>query len=220
MIPRIEHAPWGTDAPERATPHLDDTRDKKKKEEAGSPRVDKLLFESRQVFLSGGVGEKLATRIIAQLYALEADDPDKPITLIVNSPGGSVNDGMAIYDAIRFIKPRVKILSTGLCASIATIILIAADKKDRLTTPNTRLLIHQPLIPGQVFGPASDLEITANEIIKTRGRINEMLAEACGQPLERITKDTQRDYWMTAEEALEYGLVSGIVASRAELEAI
>jgi len=193
-------------------------RDKDDKEEP--KHIQQTLFKSRQIFLSGGVGEKLAKKVIGDLLALEAEDPEAPITLIVNSPGGSVNDGFAIYDTIRLIKPEVRILTMGLCASIATIVLIAAPKKLRMCTPNTRLLIHQPHIPMQVFGPASDLEITATEIIKTRERINVMLAEACNKPLDEVSKDTQRDFWMSAKEAVEYGLVSQIVSSREELDAI
>ncbi|GMV38899.1 MAG: ATP-dependent Clp protease proteolytic subunit 2 [Myxococcales bacterium] len=189
-----------------------------KKPEGGG--LEEKLFKTRQLMLSGGVNEKLARGIITSLLALEADDPKKPITILMNSPGGSVNDGMAIYDTIRFIEAPVRIVCLGLAASIATIILIAADKSRRLCLPNTRLLIHQPLIPMQVFGPASDLEITATEILKTREKINHMLADACGQPLARVEKDTQRDYWMSAEQALEYGLISGIVSTRAELEAL
>src|SRR5690606_12835378 len=121
--------------------------------------------------------------------------------------------GFAIYDTIRFITSEVTIVNTGLCASIATIINIAAKKENRLSMPNTRFLIHQPLIGGQLRGPATDLEIHANEILKTRERINKMLAEECGQPLSRVEKDTMRDYWMNAGEALEYGLISKVISS-------
>lgn len=199
-------------------PHANGGKDKEKEEEPKG--LAEKLLKTRQFLLTGGVDSKLARSVIGTLLGLEADDPEKPITIYMNSPGGSVNDGFAIYDTIRFIKAPVRIVCTGLAASIATIILIATPKKYRLTLPNTRLLIHQPLIPMQVFGPASDLEITANEILKTRERINVMLAEACEQPLERVTKDTQRDYWMNAEHALEYGLVSRIISNRAELEEV
>ena len=197
--------------------HLHEAPEEKKPESAG---LEEKMFKTRQLMLSGGVNEKLARGLITSLLALEADDPKKPITIFMNSPGGSVNDGMAIYDTIRFLEAPVRILCTGLAASIATIILIATEKHLRLTMPNTRLLIHQPLIPMQVFGPASDLEITATEILKTREKINKMIADACGQPMERVERDTQRDYWMSAEQALEYGLVSKIITTRAELEAV
>jgi ATP-dependent Clp protease, protease subunit len=181
-----------------------------------SPIVERL-FESRQVQLVGQVDNKLAGSIVAQLLALEAADPDKPITVFVNSPGGSVTAGFAIYDTMRFITPEIHIVCSGLTASIATIILLAAPKERRLALPHTRLLIHQPMIPSTVYGPASDLEITAKELIKTRERLNSLLASETGQPLARIEKDTNRDYWMTAEEAVEYGLISGVVSKRAEL---
>ena len=188
--------------------------DKKDKLEAWSTK----LLETRQVFLTGSVNTKSATKVIQELLMLEADDEDAQITLWVNSPGGSVNDGFAIYDTIQFMNCPVRIIASGLCASIATIILIATDKELRMCTPNTRLLIHQPLIPMEVYGPASDLEITATEIIKTRGKINEMLAEACGQKLEKVQEDTQRDYWMSAEQAADYGLVTHLVKTRKEAD--
>lgn len=180
--------------------------------------VGQRLLESRTLLLSGTVTQKLADRVISALFILEADDGEAPITVIQNSPGGSVNDGMAIYDAMRFVSAPVRVLCIGLTASIATITLLGADKARRLSLPSTRFLIHQPLIAGNIFGPASDLEITAQEIIKTRERINVMLAEATGQPLERVQRDTQRDYWMDAGEAVEYGLISGIVTSRSDLD--
>ena len=177
------------------------------------------LLETRQVFLTGSVNTKSATKVIQELLLLEADDGEKTITLWVNSPGGSVNDGFAIYDTIRFMTCPVRIIASGLCASIATIVLIAAEEKNRMCTPNTRLLIHQPLIPMEVYGPASDLEITASEIIKTRAKLNELLAEACGKDLATLEEDTQRDYWMNADEAVAYGLVKKVVTTRAEAEA-
>ena len=190
--------------------------DKKDKQEGWSTK----LLETRQVFLTGSVNTKSATKVIQELLMLEADDGDAQITLWVNSPGGSVNDGFAIYDTIQFMNCPVRIIASGLCASIATIILIATDKELRMCTPNTRLLIHQPLIPMEVYGQASDLEITATEIIKTRGKINEMLAEACGQKLDKVQEDTQRDYWMSAEQAADYGLVTHLVKTRKQADKI
>jgi ATP-dependent Clp protease, protease subunit len=193
--------------------------DEEKKDEKQEGWSTKLL-ETRQVFLTGSVNTKSATKVIQELLTLEADDGESEITLWVNSPGGSVNDGYAIYDTIRFLTCPVRIIASGLCASIATIVLIAAEKSRRFCTPNTRLLIHQPLIPMEVYGPASDLEITASEILKTREKINEMLAEACGHPTEKLQEDTQRDYWMTAEVAKAYGLVTHIVSTRQEVDAL
>lgn len=185
--------------------------------EAGPSPIGDKLFKSRQIQLFGKVDDKLAERVIAQLLALEADDASAPITMLINSPGGSVTSGYAIYDVMRFIQPPIRVVCTGLCASIATIILLGADKADRLALPNTRLLIHQPLVPMTVYGPASDLEITANELLKTRDRLNRLLSDETGQPLERIAKDTQRDFWMVAEEAIAYGLLARVVRSRSEI---
>jgi ATP-dependent Clp protease protease subunit len=193
----------------------------KEDDDEGGSFILKKLLKSRTVLLTGGVDTRSAKRIINNLLLLEADNPEPPITILMNSPGGSVSDGFAIFDTIRFVKPRVRIVCMGLCASIATVLLVAPpNREDRLTLPNTRFMIHQPLIPMSVFGPASDLEITANEILKTREKVNRILAEGCQQPFERIEKDTQRDYWMTAAEAKEYGLVHGIVQDRAELDAL
>ena len=199
--------------------HFDIRCEDGEKAEKTESLAEKLL-DTRQLFLTGGVDEKVARKVIASLLMLEANDPEKPITLFVNSPGGSVNDGFAIYDTIRFIRPDVHIVCSGLCASIATVILVATEKAFRTSLPNTRFLIHQPLIYGQVQGQASDLEITATEILKTRGKINDLLSEECEQPLEKVQKDTQRDFWMNAEEALEYGLISKVINSRKELDAL
>ncbi|MCB9670000.1 MAG: ATP-dependent Clp protease proteolytic subunit [Alphaproteobacteria bacterium] len=187
-------------------------------EKKAPPSVGKHLFESRQITVFGAVDGKLAERVVAQLLALEADDPEKPITMILNSPGGSVSDGFAIYDAMRFIRPEVRVVCTGLAASIATVVLLGAPKEQRLAMPSCKLLIHQVYIPGVVRGQATDLEITARELVQTRERINQLYVEETGQPLDRVERDTNRDYWMTAEEAVEYGLIARVVTSRAELD--
>jgi ATP-dependent Clp protease, protease subunit len=175
------------------------------------------LLKTRTVLLSGEVHDRSAREVITSLLLLEDEEPNQPITLLINSGGGSVSAGFAIYDTIRFIQPEVRALCMGLTASIATVILLACPKGQRLSLPNTKLLIHQPLIPMEVVGPASDLEITAREILETRERINGLLAQECGQPLDKVTKDTERDYWMTADEAVTYGLIDRIVTSRDEL---
>jgi ATP-dependent Clp protease protease subunit len=176
------------------------------------------LLERRQLFISEAVTSKTAKRFVSDLLAMEADKPGEPITLYLNSPGGEVNSGFAIYDTIRYITSPVTVITAGLCASIATIINIAAKKDRRFALPNAKFLIHQPLIPGQVYGQASDLEITAREIMKTREKINKLLAQETGQKLERVEKDTVRDYWMNAQEAVEYGLITKIVESAKELK--
>jgi ATP-dependent Clp protease protease subunit len=183
-----------------------------------SGKVADRLLKSRTILLSSEVSPTTARKIIEQILVLEADDPEKPITLLVNSPGGEVHSGFAIYDVIRFVRPRVRIVCVGLTASIATVILLAARKEDRLALPNARLLIHQPLFQGEVFGPASDLEITAQEILKTKRRINELIAEETGRPLEKVEKDTERDYWLSADEAEKYGLVTRVITERSEIE--
>ena len=176
------------------------------------------LLETRTLQLFGPVNPELAQKVITGLLLLDAEDSERPITVVQNSPGGSVNDGFAIMDTMRFVKAPVRVVCVGLTASIATITLLGADKANRVSLPNTRFLIHQPLLGGTIMGPASDLEITAQEILKTRAKINTMLAEETGQPMPRVEQDTQRDYWMTAEEAVEYGLIARIVNSASELD--
>lgn len=177
------------------------------------------LIEARTIQVSSAIDDKTSARIIAELLVLEAADAKAPITMFLNSPGGSVTAGFAIYDVMRFIQPPIRVVCTGLTASIAVVILMGAKKENRLALPNTRLLIHQPLIPMTVYGPASDLEITAQEIMKTRAKINELLAAETGQPLSRIDADTHRDYWLNATEAVTYGLVSRVVVARADIDA-
>ena len=181
-------------------------------------KILESLLRSRTVLLSSEVTPKSAQRVVEQLLVLENDDPDEAVTLVINSPGGDVHSGFAIYDMLRFIRPRVRVVCAGLCASIATVILLGAEKKDRLSLPHARFLLHQPLFQSEVFGPASDLEITAKEIMQTKDRINRLLAQETGQPLEKIEKDTERDFWMSAEEAVSYGLVQRIVTSRTDLD--
>ena len=174
------------------------------------------LLENRTIFISEGITSAVAKRVVQHLLALDQHG-DQPINVFQNSPGGEVNSGFAIYDTMRFIKSEVRVINTGLCASIATIINLGAPKKNRLGMPNCKFLIHQPLIGGHVQGQASDLEITAREIIKTRKKINEMLSAECDQPFAKVEEDTTRDYWMSATEALEYGLISKIVENVSEI---
>jgi len=180
--------------------------------------VAERMLRSRTILLSSEVSPATARRVIEHLLILEAEDSEKPITLLVNSPGGEVHSGFAVYDVVRFVRPPVRIVCVGLTASIATVILLAAPKEGRLALPNARLLIHQPLFQSEVFGPASDLEITAHEILKTKQRINLLISEETGQAVEKVERDTERDFWLSAEEALEYGLISRVVSDRAELD--
>lgn len=183
---------------------------------AGQQSENKLL-EKRVIFVSEGINSTVAKRVVSNLLAMDAQDSSKPIYMYLNSPGGEVNSGFSIYDTMRYINSEVRVVCTGLTASIATIILLGAPKKHRYTMPNTRFLIHQPLIGGHIQGQASDLEITAREIIKTRAKINQLLSEECGQPLTKVEEDTVRDYWMNADEAKAYGLVTKIVANLKEI---
>ncbi len=180
-----------------------------------------LLFEnlvkSRCITLFSSINSATAKEVIEALLLLENIDNKAPINLFLNSPGGEINSGFAIYDIIRFIKPEVRIICSGLCASIATIILIAAKKENRYSLPNSKFLIHQPLIPGGISGQASDIEITAEQITKSRDKINRLLAEECGQALDKVEQHTDRDYWMTTVEAKEYGLVSKIINTHSEI---
>lgn len=223
MSHRLDHLIAQSTAPSQQIVSHDDDDDEngngKDKDQGKNWQLD-YLRKTRTIELFGPVNNALAKKVISGLFFLEADDPERPITVVQNSPGGSVTDGMAIYDAMRFVKPDVRVVCVGLTASIATITLLGAKKEHRVSLPNTEFLIHQPLIPGTVYGRAADLEITARNIIKTRERINRMLAEATGQPLDVVESHTQRDYWMSADEAVNYGLVSRIVNSREELEAL
>lgn len=182
-----------------------------------SMQSEAKLLESRTIFVSEGINSAVAKRVINHLLAFEAQDKTNPIYMYLNSPGGEVNSGFAIYDTMRFIDSEVRVVCTGLCASIATVMLMGAPKEHRYGMPNTKYLIHQPLIGGHIQGQASDLEITAREIIKTRKKINELLSQECGQSYEKVEEDTTRDYWMNAEEALEYGLISKNVTSIKDL---
>jgi len=195
-----------------------DARTSEPDEAESSARLFDRMLKSRTILLSSDVSPASARRIVEQFLILEAEAPDKPITLMINSPGGEVHSGFSIFDVIRFIRSPVHIVSAGLTASIAAVILLAVPKERRLTLPNSRFLIHQPLFHGEVMGPASDLEITANEIIKTKAHINALIARETGRSLEQVEKDTERDFWLSAPEARDYGLVSRVITNRTELE--
>ncbi|MEO1233360.1 MAG: ATP-dependent Clp protease proteolytic subunit [Myxococcota bacterium] len=179
--------------------------------------LDQRVFESRIIQVSGSVGSKMAHDINRQLLALERDDAEAPIYLYINSPGGEVSSGFSIYDTARFVKPEVITLVVGMAASMGSIIALCAEKKNRLALPNAKFLIHQPLISGYLTGPASDIDIHAKDIIRTKRKINELYAKETGRPVEEIEKATDRDRWMDSSEALDFGLISRVVASRAEI---
>lgn len=167
------------------------------------------LLKDRIIFLGSGVNDIVANSIIAQMLFLAAEDPEKDISLYINSPGGSITAGMAIYDTMQYIKPDVSTICVGMAASMGAFLLTAGAKGKRYALPNSEVMIHQPL--GGAEGQASDIEIRARRIIKMRDKLNGILAERSGQPLERIEKDTDRDYFMSAEEAREYGLVDKVI---------
>jgi ATP-dependent Clp protease protease subunit len=167
------------------------------------------LLKDRIVFVGAPIDDQMANLVIAQLLFLQAEDPDKEVSIYVNSPGGSVSAGLAIYDTMQHIKPPVSTICVGLAASIAAVILAGGTKGRRYCLPNAKTLIHQPL--GGAQGQATEIEIAAREILRTKDLINKILAKHTGQPLERIAKDTERDFWMDPEESKAYGLVDDIL---------
>src|SRR5690349_16051535 len=172
------------------------------------------LLKERVIFLVGPVNDQMANLIVAQLLFLESENPDKDISLYINSPGGSVSAGLAIFDTMNFIKPDVSTLCTGLAASMGAFLLAAGAKGKRFTLPNSRIMIHQP--SGGAQGQASDIQIQAREILDLRERLNRILAQNTGQSMERIELDTERDNFMSAADAVSYGLVDKVMASRSE----
>ncbi|MCO4831647.1 MAG: ATP-dependent Clp protease proteolytic subunit, partial [Gammaproteobacteria bacterium] len=176
--------------------------------------IEEKLFKSRSISVFGSVDEKLARTVSQQLLALSAESDD-PITLYISSPGGHVESGDVIYDMIKFVKPVVRVVGTGWVASAATNIYLAAKKENRFSLPNTRYLVHQP--SGGSRGNATDIKIQMEEILKTKERINKIISDETGRPLEQVEKDTDRDYWMSVDEAIEYGIVNRVIHSINEL---
>ncbi len=172
------------------------------------------LLKERVVFLVGPVNDQTANLVVAQLLFLESENPDKDISLYINSPGGSVSAGMSIYDTMQFIKPDVSTLCMGMAASMGAFLLSSGAKGKRFSLPNSRVMIHQPL--GGAQGQATDIEIHAREILRLRKDLNVILSENTGQPLEKIERDTERDYFMAAHEAKDYGLVDRVIKHRGE----
>jgi ATP-dependent Clp protease protease subunit len=178
--------------------------------------IDRELLETRTIIISQAIDATVANNIFARLILLEKEDSKKPITVIINSPGGSADSGFGIYDMLKFVKPQIIMITAGLCASAAIIIFLAGDKGRRYALPNARFLLHQP--STSAVGPAADLEITANQILKIRDQFNQIIAEETGHDLRKITEDANRDFWLNAKEAVEYRLVSQVINSRSELE--
>jgi len=191
--------------------------DKADKEQGKWNPIEEALFKKRIVYVSGVVQEKMAHAINRQLIALSSADNKKPIYLFINSPGGEVSSGFSIYDTARFLGPDLYTVVVGLAASMGSLIALCAKKENRFAFPNAKILIHQPLISGELVGQASDLEIHARDIIKTKERINKLYAEETGRPYDEVVKATDRDRWFDAEEAKAFGLVSKIIRSETEL---
>jgi ATP-dependent Clp protease protease subunit len=177
-------------------------------------KIAERLLEARTILLVGEISSKLAQQVTAQLLAM-ASDSDDDITIFIHSEGGHVESGDTIHDMIRFVKPRVKMVGTGWVASAGAHIYLAVPREDRFCLPNTRFLIHQP--QGGMGGQAADIRIEAEEMMKTRERLNQTLADATGQPLEKVQADTERNHWMSPEEARDYGIVGRIISSAEEL---
>lgn len=199
----------------------DDDEDDEDDEDGGKearrrpdPGVAQRLFKARTVLLFGSINDRLSREISAQLLALAADG-DAPIRLVINSPGGHVESGDTIHDLIGFVAPKVQVIGTGWVASAAAHIFLGAEREDRYCLANTRFLLHQPM--GGVRGPAVDIDIEANEIIKMRERINRTIADKTGQDYDKVARDTDRNFWMSAEEARDYGVVTHIIDSVAAL---
>ena len=172
------------------------------------------LLKDRIIFLSEDVNHVTASLVIAQMLFLESEDPDKEISFYINSPGGSITDGMAIVDTMNYIKCPVSTICIGLAASMGSVLLACGAKGKRYATPNSEVLIHQPLISGGLSGQTTEIKIHADHMVKTREKLNKLLSEKTGQTLEQIEKDTERDHYMTAEEALKYGLIDEIIDVR------
>ena len=171
------------------------------------------LLKERVIFLVGPVNDQTANLVVAQLLFLESENPEKDISLYINSPGGSVSAGMAIFDTMNFVKPGISTLCIGMAASMGAFLLAAGEKGKRFSLPNSKVMIHQP--SGGSQGQATEIEIQAREILKTREQLNKILADRTGQPLDKIERDTERDYYMSADECKEYGLIDQVISKRA-----
>ena len=183
------------------------TKDKEEK----PIKIDNSFLKERKIFLWGEVSDKSARDVTEKLLYLESSDPGKEITFYINTPGGSITAGMAVYDTMKLISSPIKVIVTGMAASMGSILLCGADKGMRFLYPHSRVLIHQPLISGQMIAAAVDIHIQAQEMERLRDELNAILAESSGQSLEKIKKDTDRDFYMTADEAIDYGLADKIV---------
>jgi len=206
-----------SDAAEKTVKLDEEEEESHAKKSSFDVKLDKFLVDKRRLFFSSAVTDESARDLIRKLWYLEFTGPGKPILLVINSPGGSIDSGFAIWDQIQMISSPVTTLITGLAASMGSILSLAAEPKRRFATPNARIMIHQPLIHGVIQGQATDLEIQAKEIIKTRNVLVALYSEATGKDIETIEKNIDRDTWMSAQEAKDFGLLDGIVHSYDEL---
>jgi len=202
----------------RALPRFDDDDDEEKENELAQKHaapvaalIQKRFLKERKIFLWGAVTDESAKDITERLLYLEAIGPGKPISFYINTPGGSITAGMAVYDTMKLVTSPITVIVTGMAASMGSILLSGAPKGNRLLYPHARVLIHQPLISGRMVGPATDINIQAKEMEKLRAELNQILADASGQPLERINRDTDRDFYLNSPEAIAYGLADRIV---------
>ncbi|MBK0001325.1 ATP-dependent Clp protease proteolytic subunit [Erwinia sp. S43] len=190
-------------------------KEEKGQEEKNSALAVNKLLQSRSIIISGEINQELAEKVTAQLLILQ-EMGDEPIKLFINSQGGHVEAGDTIHDMIKFVKPKVVVIGTGWVASAGITIFLAADKDNRYSLPNTRFMIHQPL--GGVRGKVSDIEIEAKELLRARERINKLISKATGQPLEKVEKDTDSNYWMSPEQAIDYGIATHVISQWDELK--
>ena len=186
-------------------------KDSSKDEQEKPIKIDNRFLKERKIFLWGEVSDKSARAVTEKLLYLESSDPGKEITFYINTPGGSITAGMAVYDTMKLISSPIKVIVTGMAASMGSILLCGAEKGKRFLYPHSRVLIHQPLISGQMIAAAVDIHIQAQEMERLRDELNAILSESSGQSLEKIKKDTDRDFYMTADEAIAYGLADSIV---------
>ncbi|MDY5917586.1 MAG: ATP-dependent Clp protease proteolytic subunit [Treponema sp.] len=196
------------------SPLFDDEEDEKKQK--APEQFSEKFLKTRQIILTGEINKELADSIVRQLLILDSEDEKSPIYMYIDSPGGDVDAGFAIFDMIRFINAPVYLIGMGLIASAATLVLLSVDKEFRIGLPNSRYLIHQPL--GGMRGVATDIEIYAKDMEKIRAKLNSLIAEQTGTSLEQVTKDTERDFWLDSDEAVKYGLISKIISKKSELK--
>lgn len=196
------------------SPLFDDEEDEKKQKVP--EQFSEKFLKTRQIILTGEINKELADSIVRQLLILDSEDEKSPIYMYIDSPGGDVDAGFAIFDMIRFVKAPVYLIGMGLIASAATLVLLAVDKEFRIGLPNSRYLIHQPL--GGMRGVATDIEIYAKDMEKIRAKLNKLISEQTGTSLEQVTKDTDRDFWLDSDEAVKYGLISKIISKKSELK--